>query len=98
VKRIKAISTLDSQVTADAVRKALARGAVRRHRRVDVASSQLRERAGHYLDRVASGEMFRVLRRGRPVAMLIRSDIFQRLIEDFLDLQDNSVTTSYRHK
>jgi len=65
---------------------------------VDVASSELRERTGHYLDRVERGEMFRVLRRGRPVAMLIPSEIFQRLIEDFLALKDDAATPSNRSK
>ena len=46
----------------------------------DVSSSALRAELGRYLDRAESGEVFRILRRGEPVAALLPIEVFERLV------------------
>lgn len=45
----------------------------------DVSSSALRAEVGRYLDRAEAGEVFRILRRGEPVAALLSVELFERL-------------------
>jgi prevent-host-death family protein len=48
-------------------------------RSTDVSSGALRAELGRYLDRTKSGEVFRILRRGKPAAALMSIELFERL-------------------
>ena len=51
-------------------------------RATSVLCSALRPKLGHYLDRVESGEVLIILRRGMPIGVLIPPDIFDFIEEE----------------
>jgi len=66
---------------------------------IDVAVSEARQRLAELIDTARlTGEPVRVTRRGRPVAVIIDSDAYERLIDEAEDALDRAELRAARHE